>query len=110
MGFYHPATLVKDAQRRGVRFHPIDVQQSDWLCRVEPDGAIRLGLMYVHGLRKDAGQAMAAFDRNSVRRAGSSDPAIPPLCGKCGADDDKMIEVVADTPATASAPSRRTYF
>ena len=63
MGFYHPATLVKDAQRRGVRFHPIDVQQSDWLCRVEPDGAIRLGLMYVHGLRKDAGQAMAAFDR-----------------------------------------------
>jgi error-prone DNA polymerase len=25
MGFYHPATLVKDAQRRGVRFAPIDV-------------------------------------------------------------------------------------
>ncbi|MGE3492321.1 MAG: DNA polymerase III subunit alpha, partial [Vicinamibacterales bacterium] len=25
MGFYHPATLVKDAQRRGVRFNPIDV-------------------------------------------------------------------------------------
>ena len=67
MGFYHPATLVKDAQRRGVRFHPIDVQQSDWLCRVEPDGAIRLGLVYVHGLRKDAGQAMAAFDRTQSR-------------------------------------------
>src|SRR5689334_4968998 len=83
MGFYHPATLVKDAQRRGVRFHPIDVQQSDWLCRVEPDGAIRLGLMYVHGLRKDAGQAMAAFDR--VRGGGALDP--PLLCGKCGADD-----------------------
>ena len=28
MGFYHPSTLVKDAQRRGVRFHPIDVQMS----------------------------------------------------------------------------------
>ena len=28
MGFYHPSTLVKDAQRRGVRFHPIDVQVS----------------------------------------------------------------------------------
>jgi len=110
MGFYHPATLVKDAQRRGVRFYPIDVQQSDWLCRVEPDGAIRLGLMYVHGLRKDAGQAMAAFDRTSVRRAGSSDPAAPPLCAKCGADDDKMIEVVADTAATPGAPPRRTYF
>jgi len=110
MGFYHPATLVKDAQRRGVRFHPIDVQQSDWPCRVEPDGAIRLGLMYVHGLRKDAGQAMAAFDRTAVRRAGSSDPAAPPLCAKCGSDDDKMIEVVADTAATASSSPRRTYF
>ena len=63
MGFYHPATLVKDAQRRGVRFHPIDVQQSDWPCRVEEDGGVRLGLQYVSGLRKEMGQAMAAFDR-----------------------------------------------
>ena len=44
MGFYHPATLVKDAQRRGVRFNPIDVQVSDWDCTVEGDGAVRLGL------------------------------------------------------------------
>src|SRR5207249_3474180 len=54
MGFYHPATLVKDAQRRAGRFHPIDVQRSDWNCTVEPDGAIRLGLRYVHGLREQA--------------------------------------------------------
>jgi len=89
MGFYHPATLVKDAQRRGVRFHPIDVQQSDWLCRVEDDGAIRLGLMYVNGLRKDVGQAMAAFDRMKTI-------APAPLCPKCGADDETMIEVVSE--------------
>ena len=89
MGFYHPATLVKDAQRRGVRFHPIDVQQSDWLCRVEDDGAIRLGFMYVDGLRKDVGQAMAAFDRTKTI-------APAPLCPKCGADDDSMIEVVRE--------------
>jgi error-prone DNA polymerase len=89
MGFYHPATLVKDAQRRGVRFHPIDVQQSDWLCRVEEDGAIRIGFMYVNGLRKEKGQAMAAFDRTRMI-------APPVLCAKCGADDDKMIEVVAE--------------
>ena len=44
MGFYHPATLVKDAQRHGVRFAPIDVQESDWTCRVDPDGRVRLGL------------------------------------------------------------------
>jgi error-prone DNA polymerase len=91
MGFYHPASLVKDAQRRGVRFHPIDVQQSDWLCRVEEDGAIRIGFMYVNGLRKEAGQAMAAFDRTKTVA-----PSL--LCAKCGCDDDTMIEVVAEGP------------
>jgi error-prone DNA polymerase len=92
MGFYHPASLVKDAQRRGVRFHPIDVQQSDWLCRVEDDGAIRIGFMYVNGLRKDMGQTMAAFDRTNTL-------APPLLCAKCGSDDDSMIEIVRDTRA-----------
>ncbi len=56
MGFYHPATLVKDAQRHGVRFTCIDVHASDWLCRYEPDGSVRLGLMYVQGMRGDAGK------------------------------------------------------
>ena len=59
MGFYHPATLVKDAQRRGVRFAPIDVQISDWDCVVEEDGTIRLGLRYVNGLRAEVGKAIA---------------------------------------------------
>ena len=58
MGFYHPATLVKDAQRRGVRFAGIDVQHSDWECTVEPEGAIRLGLRYVTGLREEQGRAI----------------------------------------------------
>jgi error-prone DNA polymerase len=98
MGFYHPASLVKDAQRRGVRFHPIDVQQSDWLCRVEDDGAIRIGFMYVNGLRKDVGQAMAAFDRAKAM-------APPPLCPKCGSDDESLIETVADVPLKPVASS-----
>jgi len=56
MGFYAPATLVKDAQRRGVRFAPVDVQVSDWTCRIQEDGAIRMGLMYVQGLREEVGR------------------------------------------------------
>jgi mono/diheme cytochrome c family protein len=60
MGFYHASTLVKDAQRRGVRFHPIDVQVSVWDCTIEADGAIRLGLRYVSGLREQIGQAIAS--------------------------------------------------
>ncbi len=97
MGFYHPATLVKDAQRRGVRFHPIDVQESDWLCTIEEDGAIRLGLLYVNGLRKEMGQAMAAFTKHR-------DTTPPPLCLKCGSDDDTMIEEVSRRWAVGGGP------
>jgi len=53
MGFYAPATLVKDAQRHGQRFRPVDVLRSDYKCTVETDGKaayVRLGLNYVRGL------------------------------------------------------------
>jgi error-prone DNA polymerase len=36
MGFYHPATIVKDAHRHGLKVLPIDVMKSDWLCSLEP--------------------------------------------------------------------------
>jgi len=36
MGFYHPATIVKDAQRHGLKIVPIDVMKSEWLCTMEP--------------------------------------------------------------------------
>ena len=58
MGFYHPATLVKDAQRHGVRFSPVDVQRSNWACEIEDDGAVRLGLRFVNGLRRQVGMAI----------------------------------------------------
>jgi len=59
MGFYHPATLVKDAQRHGLHFRPVDVQQSQWKCTLE-DGVVRLGLNYVRGLRKETAEAIVS--------------------------------------------------
>jgi error-prone DNA polymerase len=53
MGFYSPATLIKDARRRGVKFRPICVGRSDVLCRIEADDSIRLGLNYVQALPHD---------------------------------------------------------
>jgi error-prone DNA polymerase len=35
MGFYSPATIVKDAQRHGLRVLPIDVMKSEWECTLE---------------------------------------------------------------------------
>jgi error-prone DNA polymerase len=61
MGFYRPATLVKDAQRHGLKCKPIDLTRSDWNCSLEkiPEGfAMRLGMRYVKGLRQEIGLAI----------------------------------------------------
>ncbi|MBC8167806.1 MAG: error-prone DNA polymerase, partial [Bryobacteraceae bacterium] len=58
MGFYHPATLVKDAQRHGLRVLPVDITKSDWLCTVDRNMHLRLGFRYVRGVREEAGQSI----------------------------------------------------
>jgi error-prone DNA polymerase len=58
LGFYHPATLIKDAQRHGVRFLPVDVQSSTWACHITPEGAVRLGFCMVQGLREEVGRKL----------------------------------------------------
>jgi error-prone DNA polymerase len=104
MGFYHPATLVKDAQRHGVHFAPVDVEQSGWECTIEVDGRVRLGLRYVAGLREQVGRAIAA----TVRQ-----PDAPPArCPKCGCDDRSMLEVSASSfdPPPSSLVLRPSSF
>jgi len=62
MGFYNPATLVKDAQRHGVEVRPIDVAASRWKCALERgagrEPAVRIGLRYAAGLRSETGRAI----------------------------------------------------
>jgi error-prone DNA polymerase len=52
MGFYSPATLIKDGRRRGVKFRPVCVVRSSLACRIEEDDSIRLGLNMVQGLHR----------------------------------------------------------
>jgi error-prone DNA polymerase len=59
MGFYSPATLVKDAQRHGLKILPIDIRRSLWRCTME-GAAMRPGFLYVRGLRQVAGEAIIA--------------------------------------------------
>ncbi len=58
MGFYHASTIVKDAQRHGLRVLPVDINRSGAICTLE-NGNLRLGLNYVRGLNKAAAQATA---------------------------------------------------
>jgi DNA polymerase III alpha subunit len=63
------------------------VQVSDWPCRVEADGRVRLGLRYVNGLRRESGEAIAGV---SDRRR----PIAEHRCPKCGCDDPSMLETL----------------
>ena len=91
MGFYHPSTLVKDAQRRGVRFHPIDVQISDWDCTVEarrrdpPRPALRERPARA-GRPSDRAAAVAVRNPPSAQSA-IRHPRSARVCPKCGCDD-----------------------
>jgi error-prone DNA polymerase len=59
MGFYPPASLVRDAQRRGVEVRPPDINLSDARCTWD-EGAVRLGLSYVRSVGEDDAKALVA--------------------------------------------------
>ena len=59
MGFYPPATLVRDAQRHGVEVLPVDVNLSGARCVVEWE-AVRIGLNYISSIGKDEAEAIVA--------------------------------------------------
>jgi error-prone DNA polymerase len=68
MGFYPPASLVRDAQRRGVEVRSPDVNRSGARCGLEPcdtasqelSHAVRIGLAYVSSVGKDDAEALEA--------------------------------------------------
>ena len=63
MGFYTPATIVKDASRHGLRIQPVCVKESEWRCKVVSDETVRLGFCMVKGLQKEHAEALVA-ERN----------------------------------------------
>ncbi|HET9677620.1 MAG TPA: OB-fold nucleic acid binding domain-containing protein, partial [Solirubrobacterales bacterium] len=68
MGFYPPDSLVHEAQRRGIRVAPVDVNRSKALCHVETPREeevrgglqVRVGLGYVKGVKKEEMEALVA--------------------------------------------------
>ena len=106
MGFYHPATIVKDAQRHGLRILPIDVTCSQWLCTVEPiDGTravMRMGLRYVKGLRERVGRAIV--EAREARVFGS----IHDLARRAHLDRDELETLAAIGALAPLGGTRRT--
>jgi len=66
MGFYRPATLVKDAQRHGLKVLPIDVMKSEWQCTLE-----RLAVSTQHSASSST-DAIPAAERQKNTAHGAS--------------------------------------
>ncbi len=94
MGFYHPATLVKDAQRHGTPAFPIDVTRSGWKCRWEA-GGVRIGMRFVQGLREATGKRIEA-EQEKAPLAGVED-----LARRCTLRSDEL-DRLAQAGALAS--------
>ncbi|HEY1538911.1 MAG TPA: DNA polymerase III subunit alpha [Solirubrobacteraceae bacterium] len=80
MGFYPSDALVHEAQRRGIEVCAPDVNASAAGCTVTVDGAIRIGLGYVAGVR--AGEIAALVE---AREAGGPFASLEDLTSRAGA-------------------------
>jgi error-prone DNA polymerase len=107
MGFYHPATLVKDGERHGVEFRPVDVRVSGVRCRWEDapgrpgNGAIRLGLRFVRGLRREALRTIEAAQAERPFESAED------LVARCRLREDELEALAAVGALAGFGLSRR---
>jgi error-prone DNA polymerase len=107
MGFYPPDALVHEAQRRGLIVHAPDVNLSGVECSMDPvddshpptPAAIRVGLGYVRGVRREEVEALVA-----VREAGGRFADLSDLASRAGAGAPAM-ELLAWSGACDSLAS-----
>ncbi len=100
MGFYSPATVVRDARRHGLRIRPVCVRSSDWDTRVDDDTTLRLGLRQVHGVSRPA---LEAVPRERARRPFAS---LEDFRSRTGFDRDEL-RILARTGALADFTDHR---
>jgi error-prone DNA polymerase len=89
MGFYPPASLVRDAQRRGVEVLPPDLNRSEAKCRLV-NGAVRVGLGYVKGLGEAPALALV-----EERQAGGDFGSVADLARRAPVDRPGLEALVA---------------
>ncbi len=79
MGFYHPATIVKDIQRHGTPVLPIDVNFSGWECDLEREEEEKIFLEGEEGGRRGPSRrTRVLFERSEFTREGAGGPGAPP--------------------------------
>jgi error-prone DNA polymerase len=116
MGFYPPASLVRDGERRGGVVLPPDVNASEALCSLE-DGAVRVGVGYVRGVGEKEAEAVAAgrpyatlrelAQRTPVDRAGLEALVESGACDCFGEPRRTLLWQLGLVPRPQSVPGTR---
>ncbi len=102
MGFYPPASLIRDAERRQVRVLPVDVGASHVEARCEGERAVRLGLRQVIGLGEDDARAIVA-----EREARGPFPDVRALANRLDLPTAQLQRLIAAGACDALGPRRR---
>jgi error-prone DNA polymerase len=103
MGFYHPATIVKDAQRHGLKVLPIDVMRSEWNCTLQE----HLAFSTQHSASWPSSSSTAKRQKNishGVSRGNNGNQDQDPKGRKSGSSADTQIEVIEQPSTTAHSP------
>jgi error-prone DNA polymerase len=113
MGFYPPASLVRDAQRRGVEVRPPHVNRSGAKCTIE-DGAVRIGLEYVSSVGEEDAKAVARAapyesvvelaQRTSIGREGLESLIASGTCDSLGSSRRALLWELGLVPRSQSVP------
>jgi error-prone DNA polymerase len=101
MGFYPPASLVRDAQRRGVEVRPPHVNVSEAKCSIE-DGAVRIGFEYIASIGEDDAKALA----EEQRRGGPFSDVVT-LAQRTSLGHDGLESLIASGACDSLGESRR---
>jgi error-prone DNA polymerase len=107
MGFYPPASLVRDAQRRGVEVRPPDVNKSQAKCTIEPSntvlqGVVRIGLEYVASIGEDYAKRLV----EERIRGGPFEGAVS-LAQRTSLSQDGLESLIASGACDSLGHSRR---
>jgi error-prone DNA polymerase len=117
MGFYPPASLVRDGQRRGVDVRPPHVNVSGAKCTIE-DGAVRIGFEYIASIGEDDAKALAEerdrggpFDdvvsvaqRASLGQGGLESLVASGACDSLGSSRRALLWELGLVPRSQSVP------
>jgi error-prone DNA polymerase len=113
MGFYPSDALIHEAQRRGLEVRPPDIRHSDVASTIEehdPDGpegpprpAVRVGLGYVLGVRREEVEALVA-----AREEGGPFRSLEDLASRAGAGRSALDKLAWSGACDGLAGDRRT--